>query len=237
MHVLVLGPAASGKSLLTARFGAFLARRYRVRRMNLDPGVESLPYVPDFDVRSKFTLEKVMKEEGLGPNGAMLRAIDKLGSLKIPRYADDFVLLDTPGQVEPFVFRDAGPRIVSRLPDCCCIYILDASSPVQTFPSLFLYSLAAQFSLGAAAVNVVNKVDLLGSEDRERIRRLLEDPRCFLELGGEGLRYELNTKMAKMMEEYLPAQRPCLVSAKTGKGFGELLDMLHEVKCACGDLT
>jgi len=237
MYVLVLGPAASGKSLITARFGSFLARRYRVRRMNLDPGVGSLPYRPDFDVRSKYTLEKVMMEEGLGPNGAMLRAIDRLGSLKIPIWDDDFVLLDTPGQVEPFVFRDAGPRIVSRLPDCYCIYILDATSPAQTLPSLLLYSLAAQFSLGAAAVNVLNKIDLLGSKDRSTVRRLLGDPRSFLELGGEGLRYELNIKMAKMMEEYLPVQRPCLVSAKTGAGFGELLDILHEVKCACGDLT
>ncbi len=237
MYVLVLGPAGSGKSLLTARFGSFLARRYRVRQVNLDPGVESLPYAPDFDVRSKYTLEAVMREEGLGPNGAMLRAIDRLACVRIPRYSDDFVLLDTPGQVEPFVFRDAGPRIVGRLPDCCCIYILDASTPLQTLPSLILYSLAAQFSLGTAAVNVVNKIDLLRPERIARVRTLLEDPRRFLELAGEGLRYELNVRMARIMEEYLPAQRPCLVSAKTGKGFGELLDILHEVKCACGDLT
>lgn len=31
--------------------------------------------------------------------------------------------------------------------------------------------------------------------------------------------------------------RPLLVSAKTGEGIDDLYDMIHEVHCACGDLS
>ncbi len=237
MYVLILGPAASGKTLLTASFGTFLRERFAISQANLDPGAGELPYVPDFDVRSSFTLQSVMREEGLGPNGAMLRAMDRLAGMTIPRFSADFVLLDAPGQLEPFVFRNAAANLVRRLPEACCIYVIDATSPTQTLPSLMLYSLAAQFASGAPAVNVMNKVDLLTEGERRRIYGFLADPRSFVNVEGEGVRWEMNVQMAEMMRSFLPSQRPCFVSAKTGEGFEELLDMLREVKCACGDLT
>ncbi len=236
MHILILGPAGSGKTLLIDRFGQLLARDNAVRYMNLDPGAEEIPYQPDFDVRTHYTLRQVMLAEGLGLNGAMLRAIDKLADLEIPSYNADFILVDTPGQLEPFVFRNAGSIITGKLPDCSCIYIMDSSSSIQTLPSLFLYSLAAQFSLGAPVANVMNKVDVLG-RGRDEITKLLTSPRTFLGTRPNGLRWEINTEIAAIMERFLPAQRPCLVSAKTGKGFDQPLDMMNEIKCACGDLT
>jgi hypothetical protein len=37
--------------------------------VNLDPGVQKLPYNPHVDVRDYVTLEEVMEKHKLGPNG------------------------------------------------------------------------------------------------------------------------------------------------------------------------
>ena len=126
MQIAILGSAGSGKTLITARFGEFLEKEgYTVKRSNLDPGVLSLPYEPDFDVRDYFTLEEIMRKENLGPNGAILEAMDRLSKLKLPSYNADYVLIDTPGQLEVFAFRDSGPAIFKGMKDfygckgCC----------------------------------------------------------------------------------------------------------------------
>jgi GTPase SAR1 family protein len=236
MQVLVLGPAASGKTMIIHRFGKYLEADHGVRYVNLDPGVEGVPYAPDFDIRDSFTLAGIMRDRELGPNGAMLEAWDRLATIDLPKFGEDFVLLDTPGQLESFVFRDAGHELVKRLLNCVCLFILDASSPLQTLPSLLLYSMAAQFSLGVPTVNVMNKSDLLGP-NRKMVVEFLRDPRSLLKVDEVGMRWEVNTRMAEMLENYLPSQRPCLVSASTGDGFDELLDMVEELGCACGDMT
>ena len=98
MNVMILGPAGCGKSLLTEKFGAYLEKEgYSVRYINLDPGCLSVTYRCNFDVRKRITVEKIMKIERLGPNGAMIRAMEKLENIKIPNYEGDFVLIDTPG--------------------------------------------------------------------------------------------------------------------------------------------
>jgi hypothetical protein len=52
MNILILGSAGAGKTLLTGRFGSYLKEEgYKIRLVNLDPGVVTLPYKPDFDIR------------------------------------------------------------------------------------------------------------------------------------------------------------------------------------------
>ena len=66
MNVFILGPAGSGKSLLTANFASYLTDEgYKVRTVNLDPEVLSLGYKADFDVRENFTIEGIMRRLNL----------------------------------------------------------------------------------------------------------------------------------------------------------------------------
>ena len=46
--------------------------------VNLDPANDRTSYSPDLDVRNLLTLEEVMGEEELGPNGAILYALEEL---------------------------------------------------------------------------------------------------------------------------------------------------------------
>ena len=88
--------------------------------LNLDPGVVSLPYEPDVDVRNYIDIGKIMSEHNLGPNGALIMAADMIAT-KLDEIQDevynlnpDFVIADTPGQIELFIFRASGPYFVSN---------------------------------------------------------------------------------------------------------------------------
>lgn len=238
MNLFILGPAGSGKSLLTGNFASYLAGEgYRVRLVNLDPGVLELTYKADFDVRRNFTVESIMREEGLGPNGAILEAMERLTKVSPPHFEDaDYVLYDTPGQLEPFLFRDAGRRIVGSLEDCYCLFLGDLSAPRRNLLGFYLYALTARYTLETETLAVLNKADLLSPKEIEEVKDLIENPVRLFE-ASTGLKDEMNLEILKALKSFFPPQRVPLISAKTGLGFEELLTLLYEVKCACGDLT
>lgn len=238
MNVFILGPAGSGKSLLTANFASYLTDEgYKVGTVNLDPGVLSLGYKPDFDIRDKFTIEGIMRKERLGPNGAILKAMDMLAEVDLPDFNDsDYVLYDTPGQLEPFLFRDSGRRIVEKLRDCYCLFLGDLSVSRRNLLGFFLYALTARYTLETETLAILNKVDLLNPREVREIERLIEDPLLLFEKPAN-LKDEMDMEVLKALRKFFPAQRIPLISAKTGKGYDELLTILHEVKCSCGDLT
>ncbi|RJS87955.1 hypothetical protein CW704_01215 [Candidatus Bathyarchaeota archaeon] len=148
MNVMILGPAGCGKSLLTEKFGAYLEREgYSVKYVNLDPGCLSVSYKCSFDVRERITVERIMKRERLGPNGAVIRAMEKLENIEIPNYDEDFVPIDTPGRLEIFSFHRCGPKIINQLKDPVGIFILDASIGVKDLPQRIFIRLRRNIGL------------------------------------------------------------------------------------------
>ena len=112
IHIYFVGTAGSGKSTLTHAFNEWCHRQgYDSIAVNLDPGVKKIPYSPEIDVREWISLEEVMKEYNLGPNGAQIVCADMLAlnvkelEERLGEYRVDYVLFDTPGQLELFVFR------------------------------------------------------------------------------------------------------------------------------------
>jgi GTPase SAR1 family protein len=239
VDVVVLGPAGSGKSLLTASFGKYLqGEGYTVRFLNLDSGCAVLPYECDFDVRSIFTVEEIMRREGLGPNGAMLRAMEKLCGVDIPIFNADFNLIDTPGQLEIFAFHKSGPKIVNKLQNTVGIFIIDGTIGVGDLPAVYLYALAVRYRLGINMITVVNKADKLSKTQAEKLREYLLKPSGLVgRQKPKGVLHDIYGPLSELLQRVVPAQRIPLVSAKTGKGLDEVLNMLYEIKCVCGDLT
>ena len=78
--------------------------------VNLDPGVRHLPYGPDIDIRDYVSLDAVMQEYELGPNGALLVSVDLIANEleqfqeELTDLAPEIVLFDTPGQIELFAY-------------------------------------------------------------------------------------------------------------------------------------
>ena len=122
IFVYFIGTAGSGKSTLTQNFKEWMNQRgLDAITVNLDPGAENLPYEPDVDIKDWISLKEIMESYELGPNGAQIAAADMLAlntsdiKESIESFKTDYVLIDTPGQLELFVFREAGKYIVQFL--------------------------------------------------------------------------------------------------------------------------
>lgn len=187
MHAIYfVGTAGSGKSTLTDQFARWLRdSKISVGTVNLDPGVLQLPYGPDIDVRDFVSLQGTMEKYNLGPNGGLIASIDLISSHletlqdEIKDLGVDFLLFDTPGQIELFAFRDTGPIIVSSLGEKSkmLIYLVDAAlgkTPAGMISSLLLSaSVLVRFNL--PQLNVLSRADLLSEEQLEQLTSWLDD--------------------------------------------------------------
>ncbi|KAI0747183.1 hypothetical protein C8Q80DRAFT_1179910 [Daedaleopsis nitida] len=172
---VVCGSPGSGKS--TYCFGKhqlFTALNRPIAIVNLDPANENIPYPCAVDIASLITLEDVMNELGLGPNGGMLYCMEYLEAnfdwleerLK-ELDKDVYVLFDLPGQVELSTNHPSVKNIISKLTKsgfrlaavhlCDAHYVTDASKYV----SVLMLSLRAMLHLELPHVNVLSKVDLI----------------------------------------------------------------------------
>jgi len=180
--IFIVGTAGCGKSLLTATFSDWLRlKRQSVTCVNLDPAALSLPYTPDVDVRDYVRAEEVMEKYGLGPNGAVVMSADliatEIDSLRaeIEELNPDYVIVDTPGQMELFAFRASGPYIVKELSDSprVLLYLFDAtfsSNPLNYASNMFLAT-AVHTRFLAPQLYLLSKTDLV---PRKVVKRILE---------------------------------------------------------------
>jgi hypothetical protein len=178
--LFVVGTAGAGKSsLVTAfqRWARFL--EVDVLTINLDPGAERVHYDPEFDVRDLVSLSDVMDEYDLGPNGAQILAADLVASQaedvfeEIDGISGDIMVVDTPGQVELFAFREASSHLVEVIGQgrACLVFLFDPmlSQTPSGFVSQMLLSSIVHFRLGLPTANFLSKSDLLDPETLEKI--------------------------------------------------------------------
>lgn len=89
--------------------------------VNLDPANDRTNYPCALDIRSLVTLEEIMADDRLGPNGGILYALEELehnfewfeNGLK--ELGDDYILFDCPGQVELYTHHASLRNIFYRL--------------------------------------------------------------------------------------------------------------------------
>ena len=186
IFVYFIGTAGSGKSTLTANFQKwFQLRGLSATIVNLDPGAENLPYEPD-DIRDWISLKEVMETNELGPNGAQIACADMIAlntddvKKSINSFKSDYILIDTPGQLELFVFRESGKYTVEFLnPERSVIcYLLDPilARTASGFVSQLLLSITTNFRMNQPQINILSKTDLLSDKDLEIIKRWSDNP-------------------------------------------------------------
>jgi len=187
IFVYFIGTAGSGKSTLTYNFKRWMElRSVDAITVNLDPGAENLPYEPDVDIRDWISLEEVMEAYNLGPNGAQIACADMLAlntsdvKKSIESFKTDYVLLDTPGQLELFVFRESGKYIVKFLnPQKSIIaYLLDyaLAKTASGLVSQLLLSLSTNFRLNQPQINILSKADMLTEQEQKQVEQWSKDP-------------------------------------------------------------
>ena len=178
--LFVVGTAGAGKSTLVTSFQRW-SRFLEVETLaiNLDPGAERVHYDPEFDVRDLISLSEVMDEYDLGPNGAQILAADLVASQAIDIHEEldglsgDLMVIDTPGQVELFAFREASSHLVEVLGRgrACLAFLFDPmlSQTPSGFVSQMLLSSIVHFRLGLPTANFLSKSDLLEPETLDKI--------------------------------------------------------------------
>ena len=240
--IFVAGTAGSGKSLLTSKLyeyytknGAFTAV------LNLDPGVENLPYTCDIDVRDHIDLVAIMQQYDLGPNGSLIMANDLIASKiddiqsEISDVNPDYLLVDTPGQIELFAYRASGRFLVENIisEENMGVFLFDGAlitTPVN-FVSIALLATSTRLRLGLPTVNVITKTDLIGTKLRDILQwssnlRKLEDD---IARDADGESYTLTANILRGLNLSGFAQGLIPISNVTGDGFVNLEGALSRI--------
>jgi len=240
--IFVLGTAGSGKSELTGVFTHWLELQgENVIAVNLDPGAITLPYSASVDVRDYIRVDTLMEKYGLGPNGGLMLAsemmvetVDKLAS-DIEDFGSDLALVDTPGQMEMFAFRDVGAQVAEGLSDegKGIIYLFDGPlcrDPLNYVMNMFLAS-AVNSRFLLPQVSILSKADLLGEELEEiegwaEETTLLEDA---INSRLTGLNRLISQDMMEVINRLGVEFEPIPFSTKTNLGFNRLYSEISRV--------
>jgi len=216
--------------------------KQRIYTVNLDPAVRRLAYPVNVDIRDTVNYKEVMKHFGLGPNGGIMTSLnlfatkfDQVLQLIDKRAPDlDYVLIDTPGQIEVFNWSASGQIVCDSLavsyPTVVC-YIVDTArcaKPV-TFMSNMLYACSILYKTKLPFIVAFNKIDVM---EWSFLKEWMED----FEKVGEALSREtsyvasLARSMSLAMEEFYKNLRSVGVSAVTGEGCDDFIKALQEAR-------
>ncbi|MHA2055443.1 MAG: ATP/GTP-binding protein, partial [Candidatus Hodarchaeales archaeon] len=185
----LVGTAGSGKTMLISSLQQYLRQKgASLTIVNLDPAVQHVPYQADIDIRDYIDFDQLVDEYKLGPNGALIAATDLIADYITDIREDidelgessEIVLVDTPGQVELFAYRNASIKITRSFPtDSTLLAFLFDSSLVMNisgYLSVNLLATSVQIRLNLPIIHVMSKVDLLKPHQVDEILEWRENP-------------------------------------------------------------
>ncbi len=243
INVYFIGTAGSGKTTLTSAFKSWLTQRgLDAITVNLDPGAERLPYSADIDVREWISLPEVMDRYDLGPNGAQIVCADLLAinapELKeaLDEFDSDYALIDTPGQVELFAYRDASKEIIDTFGKkrSLIAYLFDPflSREPSGFVSLYMLCTSILFRIELPFISILSKADLL---DEGKVEKVIDWSRDLNNLYDDLIASPSSMQVQNSIElfkalEVLDIQRELIqASSETGAGMEDIYNAVQQM--------
>ncbi|KAL7492432.1 hypothetical protein ACHAWT_001580 [Skeletonema menzelii] len=186
---LVTGPAGSGKStyshILQEHVQTLGPRNHRrIHVANLDPAAEHFRYDVAFDIRELISVDDVMEELQLGPNGSLVYCMEYLLENMdwlqdhLDSYDDDeYLIIDCPGQIELYTHIPVMNKIIDQLrmwgygESMVSVFVVDATfvTDPAKFISGSLLALSAMIAMQLPHVNVLSKCDLVEEASMDRV--------------------------------------------------------------------
>ena len=238
--ILVVGMAGSGKTSFIQRFYSVSRKRKKnTYIVNIDPAVMTIPYPVNIDIRDTVNYKRIMEEYNLGPNGAILTAtnlfatrFDQVMALCERRRSEaDFIVIDTPGQIEIFTWSASGTVVTEAFSGrfkTYVFYILDiarANNP-QVFISNMLQAVSILYRFRNQLIILLNKVDVSDSklvtswlQDFEKFQEALDEVSSSLS--------ELSRSINLVIHEFQAQFSSFRISCLTGEGFEDLFTFLQ----------
>lgn len=267
--IVCVGMAGSGKTTFMQRINSHLhTKKSPPYVINLDPAVLNVPFDSNIDIRDSLNYKEVMKEYNLGPNGGILTSlnifatkIDQIIGILEKRTKPNpdtpnarpirNIIVDTPGQIEVFVWSASGSILLDSLASTfptVVAYIIDTprTSSTSTFMSNMLYACSILYKTKLPMILVFNKTDVKDAgfakdwmTDFESFQQALkeeEDAGSFGGVeggagglgGGSGYMGSLLNSMSLMLEEFYRHLSVVGVSSMTGHGVNEFFEAVRE---------
>ncbi|KAI1365521.1 hypothetical protein F5Y08DRAFT_174931 [Xylaria arbuscula] len=263
--IVCVGMAGSGKTTFMQRINAHLhAQKEPPYVINLDPAVLNVPFESNIDIRDSVNYKEVMKQYNLGPNGGILTSlnlfatkVDQILGLLEKRAAPDpenpnkklikNILVDTPGQIEVFVWSASGQILLESLASSfptVIAYVIDTprTASTSTFMSNMLYACSILYKTKLPMILVFNKTDV---KDASFAKEWMTDYDAFQEAltrdeegnafggvegegAGSGYMGSLLNSMSSMLEEFYAHLSVVGVSSMTGQGVDEFFAAVQE---------
>ncbi|KAJ5777775.1 hypothetical protein N7520_001021 [Penicillium odoratum] len=257
----------SGKTTFMQRINSHLHSKQKVPYvLNLDPAVHSVPFESNIDIRDSINYKEVMKQYNLGPNGGILTSlnlfatkVDQIISLLEKRTAPnpenptakkiEHILVDTPGQIEVFVWSASGSILLETLASSfptVIAYVIDTprASSTSTFMSNMLYACSILYKTKLPMILVFNKTDVKDADfakewmtDFDKFQEALRAEEEAGAFGGEGgiggfgagsgYMGSLLNSMSLMLEEFYRHLSVVGVSSMTGDGVDDFFDAVE----------
>lgn len=221
--------------------------------LNLDPATKLMPFAASIDIRDTVDYKEVMLQHQLGPNGAIMTSLNLFATkfdqvIKIleqrsflppnePKELEnnlnqnpslDFILVDTPGQIEAFTWSASGTIMTSALASSfptILAFVVDtprcASSP-STFMSNMLYACSMMYRTRLPVLIVFNKTDVVPHDfcvdwmtNYESFQEALDE---YADTSESGYYGSLTRSLSLMLDEFYSTLTHVGVSAATGDG-------------------
>ncbi|OHT03729.1 ATP binding protein [Tritrichomonas foetus] len=178
---MFIGPPGSGKSSCVVALKEMCEKLKRnVITINLDPANIHIPFTPNFDICTVMNVTSTMKEQQLGPNGALMYCMESLAesapiitkALKPLVKKGTYFLIDCPGQVELYTHSDSMRRFIRTFEQdldatLATVNMVDVTlaATADGFLGQSLMSLGMMLRMYTPHINVLSKFDLTSEMD------------------------------------------------------------------------
>jgi GPN-loop GTPase len=166
--------------------------------VNLDPAASDFSYEPDLDIKDLISLDDVMEELSLGPNGGLiycfeflLQNLDFLTTAIEPLSEEYLIIFDLPGQIELYTHIPLLPALIQHCSrsgplniSLCAAYLLEATFVIDKakFFAGTLSAMSAMIMLELPHVNILSKMDLVKDMiGKKELKRFVDPDQALLD--------------------------------------------------------